>query len=266
MASRISPRSTAVSLVAIASFCGIASAGDTPNFLMTWDAGNDGIGPNTYNWGQFGNNNGYGDWTVGEGPLQSGPWTGWSYSGELPGPGGNLWNLQWNCVFNNNVSGVAAGGSAFVTANIVVTNSDVINQNFTLLMTLPVAAKVYPGERGSIIGTVTDIFGDGATVLAPAGGQIYTPRIDGVNEVPGYLMNDPFSQAAPGFSSVLVGPANFGVVAPSQAVDTSIAIFLSFDLTPGDSASFTSIFEILVPGPGGLAVFAALGLLRRRRR
>ncbi len=265
MASRISPRSTAVSLVAIASFCGIASAGETPNFLMTWDASNDGIGPNTYNWGTFGNNNGYGEWTVGEGqgPLQSGPWTGWSYTGVL---GNTQWNLEWDCVFNPNQGIVAAGGSAFVTANIVVTNTDVINQNFTLLMTLPVAAKVYPGERGSIIGTVTDIFGDGATVLAPAGGRIYTPRIDGANEVPGYLMSDPFSQAAPGFSSVLVGPASFGIVAPSQSVDTSIAIFLSFDLTPGDSASFTSIFEILVPGPGGLAVFAALGLLRRRRR
>ncbi len=262
MASRISPRSTAVSLVAIASFCGIATAGDTPNFLMTWDAGNDGIGPNTYNWETFGNNNGYGDWTVGQGPLQSGPWTGWNYTGTLAN---TQWGLEWNCVFGQ-ASGVAAGGSAFVTANIVVTNTDVINQNFTLLMSLPVAAKVYPGERGSIIGTVTDIFGDGATVLAPAGSRIYTPRIDGANEVPGYLMNAPFSQAAPGFGSVLVGPAAFGVVAPSQAVDSSIAIFLSFDLTPGDSASFTSIFEILIPGPGGLAMFAALGLLRRRRR
>jgi hypothetical protein len=266
MASRISPRSTAVSLAALASFCGIASAGDTPNFLMTWDASNDGIGPNTYNWSTFGSYNGYGDWTVGEGELQSGPWTGHSYSGQLPGPGGNTWDLQWNCVFNNAVGGVAAGGSAFVTANIVVTNTDVINQNFTLLMTLPVAAKVYPGERGSIIGTVTDIFGDGATVLAPVGSRIYTPRIDGVNEVPGYLMSAPFSQAAGPFLSATVGPQSFGIVAPSQAIDTSIAIFLSFDLTPGDSASFTSIYEILIPGPGGLAAFAAFGLLRRRRR
>lgn len=273
MASRISPRSTLVAAIAVTSICGFASAGvETPAFLMTWDASGDGIGPNTYDWGTFGNLNGYGDWTVGTGPLQTGPWHGWSYSGALQGPGGNTWGLSWDCVFNDNASGIAAGAPAFVTANIVVTNNSPGVQNFTLLMTLPIGKAILaPVERGSVVGTVTDLTGDNATVSAPAGNRIYTPRIDGVNEGPGFLMGAPFSQAAGGaFLSSVVGPQNFGIpvlIPGTQSVDASIAIFLNFDLTPGDSASFTSIFEVQpVPGPAGLAVLAAMGLIRRRRR
>ncbi|MCZ6611562.1 MAG: MYXO-CTERM sorting domain-containing protein, partial [Planctomycetota bacterium] len=65
-----------------------------------------------------------------------------------------------------------------------------------------------------------------------------------------------------------VGPEDFGIPAPevaSQDVNTNIQIFLQFELSPGDSASFVSIFEI-VPSPGGLAVLGLAGLAGRRRR
>ncbi len=127
------------------------------------------------------------------------------------------------------------------------------------------------GERGSIVGTVSDLTFDDATVFAPVGGRIFTPMIDGVPEAPGFLMNDPFQESAGGplFSST-VGPADFGVpvpVAASQSVDASIGILIDFDITPGDSASFTAIYQVF-PAPAGLPVLAALGLIggRRRRR
>jgi len=275
MASRISPRSTAVAVVAIVSFCGIASAQTPPNFLMSWDASNDGIGKNTYNWAQFGTLQGFGTWFVGppspDDPLHSGPWTGFKYTGSLAGPS-NSWNLQWDCVFNNGVAGAADANPSFVTANIVVTNNDVNPQTFSLLMTLPVNRVLrFPAERGSIVGTVTDLTGNNATVSAPAGSRIYTPQIDGAPEAPGFLMGGGFSTTTPfPFSSAVVGPQQFGnptKVPATQPVDVSIGIFLQFVLTPGDSASFTSIYEVnKVPGPGGLALLAALGLIRRRRR
>ena len=269
MASRVLSRPTAVAVAAVLVVCGTTFA-PPPNFLMTWDVSNDGIGQNTYNWTSYGNQPAFGSWIIGQGPLQTGPWTGWNYNGDLPGPSG-LWNLHWDCVFNNDVGGVATGAGAFVTANIVVTNNDVFTQNFNLLMTLPVLRVISPApkERGSNGGTVTDLTGDSATVSAPAGSRIYTPRIDGADEFPGFLMVAPFSTTAGFFNSVNFA-ADFGIpvtVQSTQVVDTSIAIRLNFDLTAGDSASFTSIFEVIpIPGPGGIAILAALGLMRRRRR
>lgn len=277
MASRLlaGSKAGAVLVFAAAAVVSTTANAQAPNLRMVWsveDVTTD------YNWGDvngnpggFGSLNAFGDYQV---PDNSNTWTGWNYAGSLVGSfqSSATWELEWNCVFNDDVEGVAAGGGAFVTANIVVTNNDVATQNFTLLMSLPVAAIINPVERGSVVGTVTDLTLDGATVSAPSGARIYTPLIDGVNEAPGFLMNDPFSESASPLNSNTVGPADFGLpvpVAASQDVDTSIAIFLNFDLSAGDSASFTAIFEVLpVPGAGGLPLLAALGLLggRRRRR
>jgi hypothetical protein len=257
-----------------------ALAQEAPDFRMEWTAGaNPAV---DYSWsdvngqpGGFGEMLGYGSWQLpGDEAIRS----GYNYTGTLVGSGesGNpgdppgFWTLQWNCVFNDAADGTAAGTSAFVTANIVVTNNDPSNiQNFSLLMSLPTKNFGPVMERGSVVGTVTDITFDDATVFAPVGSQIYTPRIDGIDEAPGLLLQDPFSASAGGpLQSAPVGPADFGIpawVPASQAVDSSIAIFLSFDLTPGDSASFTAIYEVAVPGPGALP-FLAMGLLIRRRR
>jgi len=237
-----------------------AVAQEAPGFNMEWTS-NDGTV--TYDWNTFGTLHEFGTYQV---PGDSQDWTGWKYDGGLVGLG---WEVDWNAVFNDTNGGLTAGG-AFVTANIVVTNNDIVNQNFSLLMTLPTGALGAATERGSVVGTVTDLTSDDAMVLAPAGSRIYTPMIDGTPEAPGFLMTDPFSQAAGGaFQSATVGPADFGIPAPvatSQAIDASIGILLDFDLTPGDSASFTAIFEVIIPAPAGLPVLAALGLMAGRRR
>jgi hypothetical protein len=258
----------------------IASA-QAPDLRMHWTAG--GNGTIDYSWddvngvpGGFGELLGYGAWDL---PGDEAIRTGWKYAGTLVGsdaPGGGqgdppgFWTLQWNCVFNEAVDGAAGTGGAFVTANIVVTNNDPLNiQNFSLLMSLPVAQILGPVERGSVVGTVTDITFDDATVFAPVGSQIYTPMIDGIAELPGLLLLDPFQQSAGGpLQSAPVGPADFGIPVPvtaTQDVDTDIGIFLSFDLTPGDSASFTAIFEV-IPTPGVLPLLAMGLFIRRRRR
>ena len=253
-----------------------------PDFRMEWTAGAN--QPIDYSWadvngqpGGFGELMGYGSWEL---PGDEAIRTGWNYTGTLVGSGESglpddppgFWTLQWNCVFNEQTDGVATGSGAFVTANIVVTNNDPINiQNFSLLMSLPTKAYGDVYERGSVVGTVTDITFDDATVFAPAGSQIYTPRIDGIDEAPGLLLQDPFSASAGGpLQSAPVGPADFGIPfweTSSQEVDSNIGIFLSFDLTPGDSASFTAIFEIApIPGPAALPLLAMGLLIRRRRR
>ncbi len=254
---------SAIAALAAAAFVPSALA-QTPAFNMGWTVGDaDTI---VYDWTTNGTLHGFGDWQV---KGNENIWTGWSYSGDLVGstPTGD-WTLGWNCVFNV-VDGVAGGGGAFVTVNIVVTNNDVVNQNFSLLMTLPAILGAVT-ERGSLVGTITDLTQDDATVSAPVGSRIYTPMIDGVGEVAGFLMDDPFSESAGGpFFSGTVGPADFGIPVAanaSQTVDASIGILLDFDLTAGDSASFTAIFEVLIPAPAGLPILAALGLVAGRRR
>ncbi len=260
MNSRMSIGATSA-LAVLAAAAYVPSALAQPAFNMGWTVGE---GPTeTYDWNVHGALNGYGDYTV---PGSERIWTGWNYTGELVGSTKTgTWQLDWNCVFTEN-----AGGDAFVTANIVVTNADIVNQNFSLLMTLPTGVLGIVTERGSIVGTITDLNVNDATVFAPVGARIYTPMIDGSPEVPGYLMTDPFQESAGGpLFSGIVGPADFGIPAAvdaSQTVDSSIGILLDFDLTAGDAASFTAIFEVLIPAPAGLPILAALGLMAGRRR
>jgi hypothetical protein len=244
-----------------------------PDFRMIWTPGDH--QSIDFNWrdvngrpGGFGTLHGYDLWTV---PGDAARWEGYRYSGGLLGSGSwGGWQLEWDCVFSDAEPSFVDDGSAFVTANVVVTNIDLANiQTFSLLMSLPVTPIADPAERGSIVGTVTDLTGDDATVFARTGTRIYTPRIDGIDEPPGFMMVDPFTTSAGGpFFSATVGPADFGVpgwVPATQSVDESIGIFLEFDLTPGDTASFTAIYEVAVPGPGVLALLG-LGVLRGRRR
>jgi len=263
MTSRISiGAASAIAAFAAAAFVPNASS-QTPAFNMGWTVGNGGT--IVYDWTTNGTLNGFGDWQV---PNNGKTWTGWSYSGDLVGSTDTgTWELGWNCIFNV-VDGVAGGGGAFVTANIVVTNTDVVNQNFSLLMTLPAILGAVT-ERGSIVGTITDLTFDDATVFAPVSSRIYTPMIDGVGEVGGFLMDDPFSESAGGpLFSATVGPADFGIPTPvalSQDVDSSIGILVDFDLTAGDSVAFTVVYEIL-PAPAGLPVLAVFGLVASRKR
>lgn len=272
MASRITSGAMPVAVLAIAATAVVSNSAlaqaTPPAFTMAWTVGS--ADTVTYDWTQFGTLHGDGDWQV---PGNAATWSGWKYTGTLVGDAG-AWQFDWNTVFNVG-EGVAVGVGAFVTANIVVTNNDIVNQSFSLLMTLPTGFLGTMLERGSIVGTITDLTFDDATVSAPVGGQIYTPMIDGVDEVPGFLMGGGFSESAGGpLFSNSVGPADFGLptpIAASQTVDSSIGIMLSFDLTAGDSASFTAIFEVLpIPAPAGLPILAAAGLLagrkRRRRR
>ena len=235
------------SIRTVASLAAVVFAGSAfgqngaPNFIMTWDASNDTVGAQDYNWEQYGQLTDNGD-------------DSFTYVGELYG-GNDLWRLTWDCTFDPD---------PFVTANIVVTNNDVNPQNFSLLMTLPIAPAVpSPTIDGSVSGTLTDLGANGAQVNALTGGSIYTSFIDG--NIEETLLNDPFSVAIP-FGGAAVGPAAFGPQAAAEAsADTSIAILLEFQLSPGDSASFTSIFNV-VPGPGGLSMLAVMGLFSRGRR
>jgi uncharacterized membrane protein len=156
-----------------------------------------------------------------------------------------------------------------ISGTTVVTNNTAGVQQFTLIFNLPVAA--IPGATligGSIQGGVTDNTGDGATLSTVLGSSFYTALIDGA---PVQTLYNHLSTATAGaFLSGNLPNLAFGTPipsAPGPAVNTSIGIRLDFTLTPGDSASFTSNFVVVVPEPAtALLMVMGLGVLAASRR
>ncbi|HMN96790.1 MAG TPA: hypothetical protein PKC43_07085 [Phycisphaerales bacterium] len=173
------------------------------------------------------------------------------------------WGLGWSMLVNPD---------PFIVANLAVTNTSMMTQTFTITVQSPIDTTNFPFIciGGSVVGSITDGNGDGATLTSPVGGSLYSAFVD--NNVVGTLLNDPFSVSAGNYLSAGVGPATFGAPIPSLFVPTqattNFGITLTFTLTAGDSASFTSIFVVegCIPGPASLALLAFAGMAGSRRR
>ncbi len=255
-------RTPVVMAAVVAVAQGSAALADPPPLTVTWDVTGDASGAIAYSWDWYGNAPTFGKHGL---PGSDQMWTGWMYSAAAS-DAGNAWDFSWNVVFNETLA-----GGAFVTTNIVITNNSLSTETFSSEVVMPLTQTITsPQMNGGIEGTITDLTLDTATVSAPAGWQIYTPRIDGIDEVDGFLMVDPFSEFAGFLATSQVGPEAFGDSTPlaaSQDAVQSIGLLLNFDLSPGDSASFTAHFQLTaLPGPGGVAAFVIAGLALRRRR
>jgi hypothetical protein len=230
------------SAVAAIGFLAMPANADLPGFMMTWDASRDLQNPFTYDPANFGDAYDEGDGL-------------WRYVGQLSN---EMWSVDWN---------VLVDPDPLVDAQIVVTNNADVFQNFSLLMVLNVVPPLADGiARGSNSATVTNEFNlqEGATLRPAGAGSIYRAFIDGGAPFM-TLMDDPFSlETDPVPFDTNSATESFDNM-PSGPVNNTMAILLEFDLSPGDSASINGFFEI-IPGPGGLAIFALLGLGSSRRR
>jgi hypothetical protein len=197
---------------------------------------------------------------------------------------------SWNCNFNNDFRLGADGkswelGSAkayswagtemtvqqlrfdpdpLVFNNTLVQNNTLVNQIYTLSVALPTVFGAPSSIRGSI---ATSLIGTAATVSSVAPFSIYSAQIDGVTVKT--LQNNPFSLTTP--NSAVSAVASYGFEANNVPVNTSIGILLRFQLTPGDSVTILSDFEVapVIPEPSALALILLGGgafVLRRFRR
>jgi hypothetical protein len=228
---------------------GSAFAGlDIPDFTMTWWASGDGQDPETFDPADFGNVINHGDGLF-------------EYLG---GRSHDLWTLDWDALVDPD---------PFIDGQIVVTNNDSEFQTFFLLMTLNGITPVEEPSvmNGEVAATVTNnqLTGD-ATFRALEDDAIYSAYVDLVDiesDTPvKTLWEYDYDLVATGGLASESDDLAFGPEAGPAAND-NIAILLRFELSPGDSASVSGVFNI-VPAPAALPALAVFGLLggSRRRR
>jgi len=139
---------------------------------------------------------------------------------------------------------ITVDSDPLVTNNFAITNTSSSTQTFTIGTTISVLPAIPNGlMRGSIGLSVTDNNNDGAT-LSTSGQSIYTAFIDGTGART--LWDSPTSFSPSFNGSTISDNINFGFptreLAP-ESIDSTIGITITFSLTAGDSASFTSNFD-----------------------
>jgi hypothetical protein len=187
--------------------------------------------------------------------------TGGSYDLDTPAvtPDGTI--TDWGSIFDIDPQ---------VTNNFTVVNTTLVSQVFTVTVTSPIA-PVLPTSlmRGSIGITITDEGPldenedtDGVATLNSFGGvDVYTALLDGVPVE--FLLDDPYTLSCALFNCSTTDSDSFGIPVriPGPGATLSMGITVSFELSPGDSASVTSVFNIIpIPEPS-TALTVGLGLL-----
>lgn len=173
----------------------------------------------------------------------------------------SLWDANWNWTGN---------ADPFVTNNFSLTNLSDSTQTFIITSTIGII-PIGPASltSGSVGGSITDNNGNTATI-SDTGNAIYTALIDGASYET--LLDPTFSTTTAIGDTSLFGGVNFGLPPNSQpgpAITSDIGIRIEFTLTPGDSVSFTSRFEVqVVPVPAAVWLFGSglLGLVGIARR
>jgi hypothetical protein len=156
----------------------------------------------------------------------------------------------------------------FVLNNILITNNTGATQIHTVTVGLPTSFAAPNQIKGTVTTGVIDGGLDGATVATIVGVPIYRAKIDNTSIV-ATLQNSPFSVVVPPAGGSAASTANFGPAGNAVPVNSSINIELNFTITPGDTATILSRFDVFVPEPTSLGLFgsalAIAAALRRRR-
>jgi hypothetical protein len=168
-------------------------------------------------------------------------------SGSNAGPSnGNFTVTSWNLHLDTDPT---------VVNFFALQNNLNVAQTFTITVLIPISTFGPPiTVQGSIGGSITDANGNGVQLTSSAPTAIYTALINGSSVQT--LLNDPQNYTAGSFGSQTFGPASFGPTSLGITATSTIGIQVKFTLSPGDLASYTSVFTV-VPEPATLALVIA---------
>lgn len=138
--------------------------------------------------------------------------------------------------------------------NVLVQNVSAVPQIYTFGFSLATTWPAPSLMRGSID---TSLIGTDALISAVTNSSIYTAQIDfGTVRT---LQDYPFMLSTP--QDAVSSSAQFGFELNNIPVNSSIGIQLRFTLSPGDTATIVSDFEVVqVPEPGTLALLLLGGV------
>jgi hypothetical protein len=151
----------------------------------------------------------------------------------------------------------------FVTNNFNVTNNSASVMTFDVTVTSPVILTGPQTAMSGSLGITLTNTASGGVTLDDSGGAIYTALIDGIPVRT--LLDATYSLgcAAP-FCSTTDGD-DFGISPNPPEIgpqaNANIAIRIRFDLSPGDSAGITSVFNIAAVPEPETAALITLGLV-----
>ncbi len=157
----------------------------------------------------------------------------------------------------------------FITGTFTLSNATASTQAYVVDFTLPISPAMSASTiSGQMAGTLTDADGSGSALMTSiGGGPVYTALADDIF-VHG-LMSNANQSVSTQFGTTSFSGGSFGQGAPlaGPAINSTIAIRFSFNLSAGDSVSFSSIFVANpVPAPGAIALGLLATVFARRSR
>ena len=145
----------------------------------------------------------------------------------------------------------------FVLNNVLVTNTTTSTQIFSAFVGLPTTFAAPNLISGTINTSIIEGGTDSATIATVSPTAIYQAQIDFVTVAT--LQNHPFSLTTTSATSSL---ASFGPIVSAVPVTSNIGIQLRFSLSPGDTASILSRFDVVaVPEPASAAFVGTMLVL-----
>lgn len=159
----------------------------------------------------------------------------------------------------------------FITGTFTLTNETSETRDYVVDFLLPISPVLNDGSyiAGQVSGTLTDANGSGAASLTSiGGGPVYSALADGLTV--NSLMANANQSVTSMYGTQSFSGGSFGYPIGSlagPAVLESIGIRFAFNLSAGDSVSFSSIFVANpIPAPSALGLFMCVALRGRRRR
>jgi hypothetical protein len=187
------------------------------------------------------------------------------HAGVLNGPA-NEWSIMYNTTSDPDPIGGASLSSGLTVSNNMADLGGAGNHLiFQITLTLPVAQASLPATFSGNMSMTLSTTAGGQGVVNTVNSPLWMGMINGATAASLYP-NGFFLNAGPQSNASTAPGQNTGLFPYNNPINT-IGISFLFELTPGDTMTFTDNFAF-IPGPGamGVLMLGGIGGVSRRRR